>query len=121
DSQIEVIRQWILEGAKFDARAPADNLAKIIPYQPGPESPPHYPFPQPILALAWNADGKLLASSGYHEALIWRDNGMLEKRISRLPERIHGLAFVEENVLAVAAGTPGKSGEVLLCRMDSTE
>lgn len=121
DQQIAVIRDWIAEGAKFDGSAPGENLAKIVPYQPGPESPAHYPFPQPVLALAWSVDGKILASSGYHEALLWSEDGKLQKRISRLPERIHGLAFTDSNTLAVAAGTPGKSGEVLLCRIDSTE
>ena len=121
DQQITVIRDWIFQGAKFDGSAPTESLAKIVPYQPGPESPAHYPFPQPVLALSWSIDGKILASSGYHEALLWSDDGKLRRRISRLPQRIHGLAFADSNTLAVAAGTPGKSGEVLLCRIDSTE
>jgi WD40 repeat protein len=121
DEQIAIVHDWIAEGAKFDGSAPGDNLAKIVPYQPGPESPVHYPFPQPALALAWSLDGKTLGSSGYHEALIWSDDGKLQKRISHLPQRIHGLAFVDGNTIAIAAGTPGKSGEILLCRTDSTE
>ena len=121
DGQIALMRDWIVEGAKFDGNSVSENLAKIVPYQAGPEAPEHYPFPQPVLALAWRADGKMLASSGYHEALLWSDEGKLLKRIPRLPERIHGLAFVSENTLAAAAGTPGKSGEVLLCAVDSTE
>src|ERR1051325_5389539 len=73
DQQIAVIRDWIFEGAKFDGSAPTESLAKIVPYQPGPESPAHYPFPQPVLALSWSIDGKILESSGYHEDLLWSD------------------------------------------------
>src|SRR6476620_316744 len=54
DDQIAVIREWIVEGAKFDGVSASESLAKIVPYQPGPEAPAHYPFPQPVLALAWS-------------------------------------------------------------------
>jgi WD40 repeat protein len=121
DQQIALIRDWISEGANFDGSTAEENLAKIVPYQPGPDAPAHYPFPQPTLALAWSIDGKTLASSGYHEALIWSEDGKLQKRISRLPQRVHGLAFVDANTIAVTAGTPGKWGEALMCRIDSTE
>src|SRR6476646_3941551 len=46
EAQIALIRQWITEGAKVDGEAPELNLAKIIPYKPGPEPLAHYPFPQ---------------------------------------------------------------------------
>jgi WD40 repeat protein len=121
DAQIALIRQWITEGAKFDGASRDDSLAKLVPYQPGPEAPAHYPFPQAVLALAWSVDGKTLASSGYHEALLWNTNGSLAARISRLPQRIHGLAFIGGDQLAIAAGTPGKSGEVLLRGLNSSE
>lgn len=119
--QIALIRDWIVEGTKFDGASPQQNLAEMAPYRPGPEPLTHYPFPQPVLALAWSEDGKLLASSGYHEALIWSDEGKLAQRVSRLPERIHGLAFLKDGRLAVAAGNPGRSGEVLLCKTDASE
>jgi hypothetical protein len=120
-SQISLIRDWITEGAQFDGTSKEKSLAAIIPFQPGPESPAHYPFPQPVLCVAWNGDGKFLASSGYHEVLVWNDSGKLSKRISRLPQRVHALAFLEKNRIAIATGTPGKAGEVLICRLDSSE
>jgi mono/diheme cytochrome c family protein len=121
EAQISLIRDWIAEGAKFDGPAQDKSLASIIPFQPGPESPTHYPFPQPVLALGWSLDGKFLAGSGYHEVLVWDDSGKLARRVSRLPQRIHGLAFLDEKKIAVAAGTPGKSGEVLICDIESSE
>src|SRR5258706_6102344 len=86
EQQIALIRDWIVKGAQFDVGAPDQNLAKIVPYQPGPEPPAHYSFPQPVLALAWSEDGKVLAGSGYHEALLWNEDGKLLKRDSRLPD-----------------------------------
>lgn len=119
-SEIAIIKQWITEGAKFDGASPDQNLALIIPFLPGPEPIEHYPFPQPILALAWSPDGKTLATSGYHEALLWDDSGKLTGRISRLPQRIHGLAFLNDGQLAIAAGVPGKSGQLLIAKQNET-
>jgi len=122
EKEIATIRSWILEGAKFDGAAPDQSLAALVPYSPGAAAPIHYPFPQPVFALAWTEDGKQLASSGYHEALIWNEDGKLTRRVAGLPQRIHGLAFVEhDKKLALAGGTPGKSGEILVCDLGSTE
>lgn len=120
DAEIAVIRRWIEEGAKFDGLSPEQSLPAMTPFVPGPEPLAHYPFPQPILALAWSPDGKTLAASGYHEATLWNLDGKLAGRISRLPQRVHGLAFLNDGSLAIAAGTPGKAGELLLARENET-
>ncbi|MCA9031378.1 MAG: hypothetical protein KDA66_11245, partial [Planctomycetaceae bacterium] len=55
-----------------------------------------------------------LASSGYHEVLLWSaENGQLVRRITNVAERVYGLEFTADGArLAVAAGTPGRIGEV---------
>ncbi len=119
--EIGVIKTWITEGAKFDGASEDESLAMMIPHRPGAEAPEKYAVPQPIFALAWSLDGQSIASAGFREALIWSPDGKLIRRIGRLPPRIHGLACLTNGLLAVAAGAPGKSGEVLLCNTESTE
>lgn len=120
DVEVGTIRQWIEEGAKFDGLSPEQSLPAMAPFVPGPEPLAHYPFPQPILALAWSPDGKTIAASGYHEATLWNADGKMTGRISRLPQRVHGLAFLPDGSLAIAAGVPGKSGELLAAKENET-
>jgi WD40 repeat protein len=112
---IALIRQWLDEGAKFDggdARAPLADLVQ----RERPQIPEKYPRPLPVTAMAVNGDGKVLAASGYHEVLLWDTaTGALKGRVQDLPERVLGLSFIRGGPwLAVAGGTPGRSGEVWL-------
>lgn len=71
----------------------------------------------PIPALAFHPDGKTLASSGYGEVLLWDLEGAkLVRRIdvSKFGASVRSLAFSREGALAIAAGTPGRKGAVLL-------
>lgn len=113
--QIELFRRWIQQGAQFDGVV--ENTAPLIEVIPRPTypSPPEvYPQAVAVSALAWHADGSRLASSGYHEVLVWSlDSGELLQRIQNLPERIYALTFLSDSdLLAVAGGTPGEVGEV---------
>ncbi|HYF36145.1 MAG TPA: c-type cytochrome domain-containing protein, partial [Prosthecobacter sp.] len=110
---IALIKQWIIEGAEFDGPDSKAALATLLP-QKSTQAPDKYPRPIPITALALNGDGKVLATSGYHEVLLWNpDDGKLRARIRDLPERILGLTFVKGGPwFTVAGGTPGRSGEV---------
>jgi hypothetical protein len=115
-AQIELLRAWIVEGAAFDVpdrRSPLAGLVERALREPAPE---RYPRPLPVTALALNGDGKVLVTGGYHEVLAWNPaDGKLRARISDLPERILGLSFVAGGpLLAVAGGSPGRSGEVWL-------
>lgn len=114
--QIALLRTWIAEGANGDVpdrRAPLAGLVEQAPRAPAPE---RYPRPLPVTSLALNGDGKVLVTSGYHEVLAWNpEDGRLRARIGDLPERILGLRFVAGGpLLAVAGGSPGRSGEVWL-------
>ena len=81
-----------------------------------PLPPKTYRVPIPVTATAFNADASILASSGYHEILLWKTaDGSLVRRITNVAERVYDLEFSADGTqLAVAAGTPGQLGEVKL-------
>ncbi len=140
DGEIDLVRRWIDLGARLDAgadhRAP---LIRLMPRVSQPLPPKRYTVPFPITALATDASGRRLASSGYHEVLLWllphdhpdapataiQESGSDEKhgganesvkliaRISNVAERVYGLDFHPDGRrLAVASGTPGRLGEL---------
>jgi len=115
EKDIALIKQWINEGAKYDAK---DQRAMITALLPKKETQTleKYPRPIPVTAMALNGDGKVLVTSGYHEVLSWDPaTGHMRGRISDMPERLLGLSFIGGGPwLAVAGGTPGRSGEVWL-------
>lgn len=114
--EIALIRAWIASGAAFDGSSQQAALLTIMPEPKRPEPPAKYPRPIPVTAMALNGDGKVLISSGYTEVLSWDpSNGKLRTRIGGLPERILGLTFLKGGPwMAVAGGSPGRSGEVWL-------
>src|SRR6185503_16221122 len=92
--QIARIRQWIEQGCKFDGADTNANLATFVAEESSGEPPAVYPFTLPITALAYRGDGKTLASSGYHEILLWdAEAGKLVRRVKGLPQKIQRLAF----------------------------
>ncbi len=115
-AEIELVKRWIAEGAKYDAGDPKAPLASIVPTLPQPDPPATYRRPVPITALAFNADGSELAASGYHEVTIWNaTSGAPLRRIKNVPERVYSVAYSPDgSLMAVAGGTPGQSGEVKL-------
>lgn len=113
--QIELIRQWILQGAQLDLE-PSLELRSLLPRAAYPIPPVTYPRPVPTFALCFAPDGQQLWVGGWHELLVYDvDQGQLLHRIHDLPRRIHDLAISPDGAwLAVAGGTPGESGEVVL-------
>jgi Planctomycete cytochrome C/Anaphase-promoting complex subunit 4 WD40 domain/WD domain, G-beta repeat len=111
---IALIQRWIEQGAKFDAADTAAPLVSILPpveHRPAPEK---YPTRFPVTALAFDATGERLFSSGYHELLEWNvKQKTLQRRIGNLPQRIQAIACSpDQKFIAVAGGEPGLSGEV---------
>lgn len=122
--RIDVIEQWIKQGAKLDEGVPSDEpLTTIIPKPIQPVPPLAYPFPAPVTALDFRTQSTELAVSGYHEVLIFDTaNGELLRRIANIAERIYGIAFSPDGrLLAVAAGTPARFGEVTLFQAETGE
>lgn len=117
--EIQLIRKWIDTDGRLDAGlSPNAPLIEILPPVPHPKSPQTYRSGIPVTALAYSPDGKYLASSGYHEVLLWESaSGKLVRRIGNLAERIYDIAYDRSGErIAVAAGTPGQWGEVKLFR-----
>lgn len=122
--QIELIRKWIALGARLDGTAdPEAPLIRLMPRITQPDPPETYNAPVPVTALAIDPEGKHLASSGYHEVLVFSaEDGKLVRRITNVAQRVYGLAFHPDGKrLAVASGTPGQLGEVKLFDIDSGE
>jgi hypothetical protein len=117
-AQVATIERWILGGAKFDGASPVAPLATLVPAVPHAAAPERYSRPVPVLALAFNPDGTELAAGGYHEITVWNPaSGELLRRIADLPQQCHAIAFAPDGAfLAVAAGTPGATGELRLIR-----
>ncbi len=115
--QLASIKQWINTGAKLDAGVdPNAQLITIMPKEPQPLPPQTYPVPVPVTAVAFSPDGKQLATSGYHEVLLWNvADGKLASRITNVAERVYDIEFTADgSTIAVAAGTPAQIGEVKL-------
>lgn len=115
--EIAVVKHWIEVGAPLDAGiANTADLFDVMPEKNQPLPPNEYRVPIPVTAVAFSPDGSQLASSGYHEVLIWNTiDGSLIRRISNVAERIYDLEFSGDgSSLAVASGTPGQLGELKL-------
>lgn len=114
--QLEVLKQWIASGAAFDGTKASEPLYLVAPPAVYPEPPAKYTATQPITCVAFSADGTQVISSGYHELLCWNtSDGTLVRRIKNIGERVHAIAISPDGSrLAVACGSPGKSGEVRL-------
>src|SRR5712691_112672 len=120
--QIELVKKWIATGANLNAGyEPSSPLIKIIPKETQPPAPEKYPVPVPVTAVVFNADGSLLATSGYHEVVLWNPaDGALVRRIGNVAERVYDLEFsADGKTLFVAAGTPAQLGEVKVFNVET--
>jgi DNA-binding beta-propeller fold protein YncE len=112
--QLEIVKQWITSGAAFDGTKPNDPLYLVAPPAVYPEPPAKYSVPVPITCVAFSSDGSQVITGGYHELLCWNPNdGTLLRRIKNIGERVYAISVSPDGTrLAVACGSPGKSGEV---------
>lgn len=120
--QIAIIEKWIATGANLNAGyEPNLPLIRIIPKEVQPPAPEKYPVPVPVTGVAFNPDGSLLATSGYHEVVLWNPNdGSVVRRIGNVAERVYDLEFsADGKTLFVAAGTPAQLGEVKVFNVDN--
>jgi WD40 repeat protein len=118
--QIAVIKKWVTLGARLDAGKDANApLIQIMPKFPQPAPPEVYSIPIPVTAVAFSPDGGTLASSGYHEAILWSTaDGSVQRRFTNVAERVYDLSFHPDgSLVAVAAGTPGQIGEVKVFKL----
>jgi len=120
---IELVRRWIAEGAKYDGDDQTLPLASIVPRLPHADPPEAYRAPIAITALVFHPSGNVLAASGYHEVTLWNvADGTLVRRITDIAERTYDLDFsLDGKLLAVAGGTPGKTGELRVVDAETGE
>ncbi len=107
--QFERIEQWIKDGATDDTPAAAKEKVTV-----DADHPHQYLRPPVVTSLAFSPDGKLLAVTGYHEVVLHAaDGSKIEGRLVGLSEQVRSLAFSPDGKrLAIAAGSPGRFGEV---------
>jgi WD40 repeat protein len=115
DGEIDLIRRWIADGAKFDGDDTAAPIVNAVVWK-HPDPVEAYPRPFPVTAVAFRPDGKEIAVGGHHEITIWNsEDGTLQRRIKNVAERTYALRFNNDgSQLAAASGTPGQFGEVKL-------
>ncbi len=106
-AELALIQSWIQQGAADDT--PADARRHY-----DSEHPPVYSRPAVITSLDYSPDGNLLAVAGFHEVLLYENDGArLSARLVGLSERIQSLRFSPDGQwLAVAGGDPARAGEV---------
>ncbi|MBL8817915.1 MAG: hypothetical protein JNL58_17960 [Planctomyces sp.] len=112
--EIATLKKWIDVGAPLDAGILATaELFDVMPEASQPLPPKTYRVPIPVTATAFSPDGTVLATSGYHEVLVWNTaDGSLIRRITNVAERVYDVEFTPDGQsLVVAAGTPGQLGE----------
>ena len=106
-TEYDKIVRWIKEGAVDDS--PEGSRAKY-----SMDNPPLYGIPPSILSLSYSSDGKHLALTGFHEAIVHNaDGSSVVARLVGLSERIESVAFSPDGKsLALSGGQPGRMGEV---------
>lgn len=116
EQQIELLRRWINEGAKFDRDDPQASLFDVVSRSDQPAPPDSYKHGIPVAALQFNHDGTQLYAGGYHEITVWNtSDGALARRIRNIGQRTSGLDLSPDGALLVVGdGSPGRSGSVRL-------
>ena len=106
-SELALIATWIQQGAHDDTPADAKRHYDA-------EHPPLYSRPPVVPSIDFSPDGKLLAVAGFHEVLLYADQGAtLSGRLIGLSERVQSLRFSPDGSrLAVSGGDPCRLGEV---------
>jgi WD40 repeat protein/mono/diheme cytochrome c family protein len=107
ESELALIKSWIQQGAEDDTPTDAKRHYDM-------EHPPVYSRPPVITSLDFSPDGKLLAVAGFHEVLLYENDGSkLSARLVGLSERVQSLRFSPDGQwLAVVGGDPSRLGEV---------
>jgi len=121
--QVEVLKRWLTEGAKFDGEKSDLTLNLVIPPRTFPDPPSAYPLPVQIAAMAFSPDGSMLLVGGYHEITVWSiSDAKLSRRIKNVGQRVFSIVFLtDKKTIAVGCGEPGKNGEVRFVDFESGE
>ena len=95
---IQLVRQWIEEGARDDTPVHARQ-------QYDSKNLPTYTQPPIITSLDYSPDGSLLAIAGFHEVLLTnKDDSMLEACLIGMSERIESVRFSSDGSRLLVTG-----------------
>ncbi|MGC6446079.1 MAG: c-type cytochrome domain-containing protein [Rubripirellula sp.] len=113
DAEIELIKNWIEQGAVYDGVSPDQILSSLLPSRRHPSAPESYPASLPVSAIAIDLETKEILTGGYHELIIWNRSGQLLRRIGDQGQRTYSIDLhpTNRNILT-SSGTPGLLGEV---------
>lgn len=105
---VELIKKWIVQGAKDDTPASAKQVVV------DKEHPPTYTLAPVLTSVAYSPDSQFLAVAGYHEVLIHKADGSgIVARLVGLSETIQTVAYSPDGkFLAASGGDPARFGEV---------
>lgn len=122
-AKIELIRNWLADGAKFDGSNQELELTFVVPARRHPDPPTTYPVPIPVTAVTFSPKGDQVIASGYHEVTIWDSaTGTLARRMGNIGQRTFAIRTSPDgHQIAAAGGQPGVSGEVRLLDFVSGE
>ncbi len=114
--EIDLIRQWIEQGAK-------DDSPELATATYDKEHPPVYTQPPVVTSIDFSPDGKILAVAGFHEVLLRSGDGeQLLGRLIGMSERIESVAFSPDGKrIAVAGGQPARMGEIQIWSVEKQE
>jgi WD40 repeat protein len=120
--KIDVIRQWIKEGAKLDGgiKPDSDIMRELRIRWVPPVPPAAYEKAVVVTALAFTPDSKKVVVSGHHELNVFdATTGNLEKRIRTRSRRATAMFFLPDGKLVVAGGRPGEEGDIRVYNIDA--
>ena len=116
EAEIDLIRRWVEQGAEDDT---PENATRRY----DSDHPPLYTRPPVVTSLDYSPDGRMLASSGFHEVFLLAADGSVQVgRLIGLSERIESVRFSPDGaMLAVAGGLPGRMGEIQIWELAKNE
>lgn len=119
--KIALLERWVAEGGKYDGGSPGEDWTILMHKVERVSIPEVYPATMPVTALAFSPDGSTVATSGFHELLIWNTaTGALVARRDGQAERVYRIAYSPDGKwLAVASGDPGIYGVARLFRVEA--
>ncbi len=119
-TEIDLIKEWIQQGAVFDGHSPDQILISLMPGVRHPAPPTKYPAPLPISAIAFDTESNEIFVSGYHEITTWSLTGDLIRRFSNQGQRTYSIDIdPSREQLLSSGGTPGVFGEVRVFDLES--